>query len=205
MTNRLASTPPAPADDFVRRHVGPNEDELRHMLATLGVGTLDELLDETLPASIRDDTLGASGGPQRDRRPRRAARPRHREPTAHQRSSGWATTPPSRPAVIQRNVLENPAWYTAYTPYQPEISQGRLEALLNFQTTISELTGLEVANSSLLDEATAAAEAMSMARRLSKSPSARFFVHHRHPSADDRRARDAGPAGRHRARRRRRR
>ena len=148
------------------------------MLATLGVDTLDALLDETLPASIRDDTLDLPAARSEPGVLAALRRPRRREPTAHVSLIGMGYYPTVTPGVIQRNVLENPAWYTAYTPYQPEISQGRLEALLNFQTTITELTGLEVANSSLLDEATAAAEAMSMARRLSTSPSLAFFVHH---------------------------
>ena len=172
-----AGTPPAPADDFVRRHVGPDDDELGRMLDTLGLDTLDALLDETLPESIRDDTLDL---PAARSEPEVLAALRRIGADNAPRTSliGMGYYPTVTPGVIQRNVLENPAWYTAYTPYQPEISQGRLEALLNFQTTITELTGMEVANSSLLDEATAAAEAMSMARRLSKSTSARFFVHH---------------------------
>ena len=138
MTKPLAP----PADDFVRRHVGPDDDELRHMLDTLGVDSLEELLDETLPAIDPRRHPRSAGGTQRTRRARRPAPPRRREQTAPLSLIGMGYYPTVTPGVIQRNVLENPAWYTAYTPYQPEISQGRLEALLNFQTTITELTGL---------------------------------------------------------------
>ncbi len=141
MSKPLASTPLAPADDFVRRHVGPDDDELRYMLDTLGADTLDALLDETLPKSIRDDTLDL---PAARSEPDVLAALRRFGAENKPRTSlvGMGYYPTVTPGVIQRNVLENPAWYTAYTPYQPEISQGRLEALLNFQTTITELTGL---------------------------------------------------------------
>ncbi len=165
-------------DDFVGRHIGPTADEQAHMLSVLGVASLETLLAQTVPASIRlegslplaasrtvEDVLGELRG--------LAAKNRPRTCLIGQGYYGTITPP-----VIQRNVLENPAWYTAYTPYQPEISQGRLETLLNFQTMIAELTGFSLANASLLDEATAAAEAMMMARRTSKAAGNRFLVHH---------------------------
>ena len=148
------------------------------MLRVVGAESVDDLLDQTMPDTIRSDTPLALPGavPEAEALERlRAIAGRNRRVTSLIGMGYHATvTPP----VIARNVLENPAWYTAYTPYQPEISQGRLEALLNFQTLITELTGLDVANASLLDEATAAAEAMTMARRQSKSTSKRFVVHH---------------------------
>ena len=163
---------------FVRRHLGPDAADAAHMLAAIGVASMDELLAQTVPASIRmaepldlpgprtvDDVQGELAA--------LAARNHRRTSLIGQGYYGTVTPP-----VILRNVLENPAWYTAYTPYQPEISQGRLEALLNYQTMVAELTGLPLANASLLDEATAAAEAMAMARRTSKAPSNRFLVHH---------------------------
>jgi len=164
--------------DFVTRHVGPSPDEVARMLDELGVASVDELLDQTVPEAIRDDApldLPAARSEAAVLAALRAFADRNEARTS---LIGMGYTGTITPGVIQRNVLENPAWYTAYTPYQPEISQGRLEALLNFQTMVSELTGLPIANASLLDEATAAAEAMAMARRLSRAETDRFVVHH---------------------------
>jgi glycine dehydrogenase len=165
-------------DEFVRRHVGPTAVEIERMLAAVGASSTAALLAETMPDAIVSPTAlalpdGVAEGTALARLREIAARNRRVTSLIGMGYTGTITPP-----VIARNVLENPAWYTAYTPYQPEISQGRLEALLNFQTLVTELTGLAVANASLLDEATAAAEAMTMARRQSPSPSPRFVVHH---------------------------
>jgi len=165
-------------DEFVRRHIGPSSADLDYMLSALGVESADELLDETMPVSIRSTEpldLPAAVSESEAIRRLRAIASKNEVVTS---LIGMGYTGTITPPVIARNVLENPAWYTAYTPYQPEISQGRLEAILNFQTLVTELTGLDVANASLLDEGTAAAEAMTMARRQSKAKTQRFFVHH---------------------------
>lgn len=168
-----SSFDPSPFRD---RHIGPSGDDIADMLKAVGVSTIDALIDEAMPRDIRQSQpleLGpALTEPQLLAR-MRAVAARNR-PMISLIGQGYYGT--HLPAVIQRNLLENPAWYTAYTPYQPEISQGRLEALLNFQTMIADLTGLEIANASLLDEATAAAEAMAMARRVAQSPAMAFFV-----------------------------
>lgn len=165
-------------DEFIRRHIGPSPADVERMIAAVGVASIDELLDQTVPSPIRSaHPLGlAEPVPEAEAVARlRAIASRNRPLTS---LIGMGYTGTVTPPVIARNVLENPAWYTAYTPYQPEISQGRLEAILNFQTMVTELTGLDVANASLLDEATACAEAMTMARRQSKVDAPRFFVHH---------------------------
>ena len=165
-----------PYDFANRRHIGPSPEEMAEMLKVVGVTSLDELIDETVPMNIRQGEpldfglpLSERGGLDR----MRATADKNRVLTSLIGQGYHGTT---MPPAIQRNILENPAWYTAYTPYQPEISQGRLEALLNFQTLVSDLTGLDVANASLLDEATAAAEAMALARRVTKSKASAFFV-----------------------------
>ncbi len=170
-----------PYDFANRRHIGPSPSEMADMLAAVGVGSLDELIDQTVPASIRQSIpLGWSPLSEHDLLARmRAVAGRNKVMTSLIGQGYYGTvTPPA----IQRNILENPAWYTAYTPYQPEIAQGRLEALLNYQTMVADLTGLPFANASLLDEATAAAEAMTMAERVAKSKARTFFVdEHCHP------------------------
>src|SRR5712675_2270837 len=169
-----------PANDaaatFVRRHIGPSPRDISAMLETVGAKSLNALMGETLPSSIRQKAPLNLGPPLSET-----------EALAHMSElaarnqvftslSGHGYSGTILPAVIQRNILESPAWYTAYTPYQPEISQGRLEALFNFQTMICDLTGLDVANASLLDEATAAAEAMALAERVAQVKSKTFFV-----------------------------
>ncbi|PWE32118.1 glycine dehydrogenase (aminomethyl-transferring) [Maritimibacter sp. 55A14] len=165
-----------PYDFANRRHIGPSPAEMEEMLETLGVADLEALIDETVPRSIRQSEPLDWGRPKSEREVLHhmritAAKNRVLTSLIGQGYHGTVTPP-----AIQRNVLENPAWYTAYTPYQPEISQGRLEALLNYQTMVSDLTGLEIANASLLDEATACAEAMVMAERVAKSKARAFFV-----------------------------
>ncbi|MCR9127800.1 MAG: aminomethyl-transferring glycine dehydrogenase [Rhodobacteraceae bacterium] len=165
-----------PYDFANRRHIGPSVSEMEGMLELLGVADLDTLIDQTLPPEIRQEKPLDFGKPKSEREllwHMRQVAGRNKVLTSliGQGYHGTVTPP-----AIQRNIFENPAWYTAYTPYQPEISQGRLEALLNFQTMVSDLTGLEIANASLLDEATACAEAMTMAQRVAKSKARAFFV-----------------------------
>ena len=165
------------AGEFTRRHTSPTPADREHMLAVIGESSLDSLLAHTVPSTIRMNEqlhLGEPRSPQSVHHELRELAAKNAPRTSLIGMGYYGTI---APPVIVRNVLENPAWYTAYTPYQPEISQGRLEALLNFQTMVAELTGFDLANASLLDEATAAAEAMTMARRLSQSDSDRFVVH----------------------------
>jgi glycine dehydrogenase len=152
--------------EFAARHIGPSEDDQRAMLATLGYASLDELMTAALPSAARPPaSLAALPEPRSEPQVLADLRRLAGRNKVAVSMIGLGYYDTVTPAVIRRNVLENPAWYTAYTPYQPEISQGRLEALLNFQTMACDLTGLDVANSSLLDEASAAAEAMTLARR----------------------------------------
>src|SRR6185437_4233271 len=163
---------------FARRHIGPSPSDVLAMLETVDAASLNELIGQTIPKDIRlREQLvlpPALSEPEALARAREVAA----ENTKMTSLIGQGYYGTILPAVIQRNILENPAWYTAYTPYQPEISQGRLEALFNFQTMICDLTGLDVANASLLDEATAAAEAMALAERAAQAKAKSFFVDH---------------------------
>ena len=147
---------------FLNRHIGPRQDEIKTMLNSIGLNSIEELIDETIPKNIRlnkDIQLEPSMSESDYLRHLKKVSSKNK---VFKTYIGLGYNRSYMPAVIQRNILENPGWYTAYTPYQAEIAQGRLEALLNFQTMISDLTGMELANASLLDEGTAAAEAMSL-------------------------------------------
>src|SRR6266550_2268410 len=163
-------------DSFARRHIGPNEEEVRAMLCDVGFDSLGALIDATVPKDIRlkrQLNLPEAKSEGEALVELRAIAQKN-EIARSFIGTGYydCITPP----VIQRNILENPGWYTAYTPYQAEIAQGRLEALLNFQTMVIDLTGLEIANASLLDEATAAAEAMTMSYALKGKPGKEVFL-----------------------------
>ncbi|MBS1210749.1 MAG: gcvP, partial [Proteobacteria bacterium] len=163
-------------DAFIERHIGSNESEIAVMLKAIGASSLAGLIDETVPAAIRLEKPLPIAAPKPEHVALAELKTIAGKNQIKRSLIGMGYYDTLTPAVILRNVLENPGWYTAYTPYQAEIAQGRLEALLNWQQMVCDLTGLSLANASLLDEATAAAEAMTMARRVSKSKSNVFFI-----------------------------
>ena len=173
--------------DFVRRHIGPGEAEIRHMLQAIGADSLDDLITQTVPDAIRLEQPLAVGESQTETQALANLKAIARKNQVFRSHIGMGYSDTLTPNVILRNVFENPGWYTAYTPYQPEIAQGRLEALLNFQQLTMDLTGLDLASASLLDEATAAAEAMTLAKRMSKNKQSNsFFVADNvHPQTQD--------------------
>ncbi|MBC7625645.1 MAG: glycine dehydrogenase (aminomethyl-transferring), partial [Aeromicrobium sp.] len=176
MMNLMSPAELANGSEFHARHIGPTEADIALMLKVVGASSLDDLIGKIVPKQILKEGLLDLNGPRTEQDvlsdlKRIAAKNKVYKSFIGQGYYGNYT-----PGVILRNILENPAWYTAYTPYQPEISQGRLEALLNFQTMVCDLTGMEISNSSLLDEATAAAEAMTLAKRSAKSKSNTIIV-----------------------------
>lgn len=167
----------SPKNEFIPRHIGPKDSDIHEMLKVLGFNSLEQLADKAIPSEIRsehDYSVVGNGISEFDLLNHLKSMLKKNKVFKSYIGMGYHDT--ITPTVIQRNVFENPAWYTAYTPYQAEISQGRLEALLNFQTMVTELTAMEIANASLLDEGTAAAEAMFMAYSLSKNKASSFVV-----------------------------
>ncbi len=165
-----------PTDDFAHRHLGPSPHDIERMLESMGVSSLDALIDEVVPRLIRTKTPLGVGPARSELDALETLRSMAQENEVWRSCIGLGYAGTITPPVILRNILENPSWYTAYTPYQAEISQGRLEALLLFQTMVEDLTGLDIANASMLDEATAAAEAMTMSHRLSTAERHAYLV-----------------------------
>ncbi len=170
------------AGEFIARHIGPSDSEQGKMLKLLGVDSIDTLMAQVVPSSILMSDLLNLAAPLNEPQALAELKAIAQQNQVQRSYIGQGYYGTYTPHVVLRNVLENPAWYTAYTPYQPEISQGRLQAILNFQTMVADLTGLDMANASLLDEATAAAEAMTLAQRVHTSPHQAFFIsQHCHP------------------------
>ena len=163
-------------DSFSRRHIGSDNEEITSMLSFLGFKDIDTLIDSIIPKNILDKETLNIGEEITETEALKKIKEIATKNIIFKSYLGQGYFNTITPSVISRNVFENPGWYTSYTPYQPEISQGRLEALINFQTMVSDLTNMSIANASLLDEATAAAEAMTLAKRVSKSNSDTFFV-----------------------------
>ncbi|HEY0810744.1 MAG TPA: hypothetical protein VGD49_11315, partial [Longimicrobiales bacterium] len=174
-------------DRFVNRHIGPTEAEIRDMLQTIGYDSLDSFIDTVIPEGIRFKKKLKLPAAITEYEALQELRDIARQNRVARSYLGMGYHDCITPSVIQRKILENPSWYTAYTPYQAEIAQGRLEALLNFQTVCIDLTGLPIANASLLDEATAAAEAMSMSHAVrGRSAGGKYFVSQQcHPQTID--------------------
>src|SRR6202171_1376429 len=166
---------------FADRHIGPNEDEVREMLRELGFDNLDALIDATVPRNIRLDRQLNLPEAKSETEALAELRAISKKNKVARSFIGAGYSDCITPPVIQRNILENPGWYTAYTPYQAELAQGRLEALLNFQTMVTDLTALDIANASLLDEATAAAEAMALCHAVVAGRKIFFVADNCHP------------------------
>ena len=165
-----------PTGEFIQRHIGPQPADIDRMLRVLGVASLDQLIDRTVPAAIKLQQPLAIETVQSEYTVLNKLKQIASQNQVFRSYIGMGYANCITPTVIQRNILENPGWYTQYTPYQPEISQGRLEALLNYQTVIMDLTGMAIANASLLDEGTAAAEAMSMSYGIQKTKFNTFWI-----------------------------
>ena len=163
-------------NDFIRRHIGPGEDDIAAMLKAVGASSLDDLTSKAIPAAILEKATFAAFEPMTESGALDKLRGMAEKNQVFRSLIGMGYYDTITPGVILRNVLQNPGWYTAYTPYQPEISQGRLEALINFQQMTMDLTGMPLANASMLDEATAAAESMTLAKRMSRNSSNAFLV-----------------------------
>ena len=166
----------AHSEEFINRHIGPSKEQTQAMLDYLGVKSIEALIDKTVPNAIQENTTNVLNEAKTEHVALSELKALAKKNQIFKNYIGLGYHDTYVPPVIQRNVLENPGWYTAYTPYQPEIAQGRLEGLLNYQHMIAELTGMDMANASMLDEATAAAEAMAMAKRIVRKNKSNTFL-----------------------------